>query len=278
MPGHNDLWVTFKLDGDDYCVQSRCIEAMTIPAEVRPMPNNPDHMLGVMRWNGTSIPVVDMRTLLGMPTLAQAIDDFAVMRQMHLDWIQALEDSVRNHTQFTKAVDPHQCKFGKWFDSFKTDNISLNFILNKIGAPHEYVHRHGAEVQKCMAVGDWEGSQKKYEEAYEVCTTQVLPLLDELIETYREVNHGIAIVIKHEGRNLGLMVDEIDTLIPAGRASVHPVPPALGGSSETVESLVLYGDKTLTAIDVDKIASYVESKEEQAKEIASQLALSKGDN
>lgn len=276
MPGHNDLWVTFKLDGDDYCVQSKYIEAMSIPGDVRPMPNNPEHMMGIMRWNGTSIPVVDMRVLFGLPTLAETTEEFAVMRQMHMDWIEALEDSVRNHTQFTKAVDPHQCKFGKWFDNFHTDNISLNFILNKIGAPHEYIHRHGADVQKCMAVQDWEGAEQKYKEAYEVCTTQVLPLLDDLIRTYREVNHGIVIVIRRGNRSLGLMVDEIDTLIQAGRATVEDLPSALGSSKEALASIVLYGDKTLAAIDVDKIADFVESEEEQAREIERQLASSHG--
>lgn len=263
----NDLWITFKLNDDEYCVESRYIVALDIPTEIKDMPHNAEHMLGVMRWNGGTLPIVGMRTLFAMPTIDDAVKDFSVMRQMHLDWIDALENSVKNREPFTKAVDPHKCKFGMWYDNFDTSNISMKFILNKIGPPHEYIHRHGADVQHAMARDDWDEAQRLYNEARQVCEKEVLPLLDELIKTYREVNKGIIIVIRYDDQQLGLMVDEIEQLIRSDKAELLPVPKAVAGNPY-IDRMLISDDVTYSAIDVGRLAEYVKHAQETARESA----------
>lgn len=264
-PGNNALWATFQLNDDDYCVSTEYVLAMTIPESIKSMPNNADHMLGVMPWHGGSIPLVEMRRLLGFPTLADSVSEFTTMRRMHLDWIEALEDSVRNHTPFEKAIDPHKCMFGKWYDQFTTDNLNMRFILSKIGPPHEYIHLHGAQVKECMQREDWAGAEKKYQEAYEVCTKEVLPLLDAMIEAYKEANKGIAVVVQSGGSTLGLLVDEMNALIPMSKAEVHDVPAAIG-RNRYIKELVIANDRTYAALDVPSLAQFVDSEEEQARD------------
>ena len=68
---------------------------------------------------------------------------------------------MEKRVTFTKAVDPHKCKFGMWYDQFHTDNISLNFVLKKIAAPHEFIHCCGGEINQLMARKEWEAAEKK---------------------------------------------------------------------------------------------------------------------
>lgn len=260
------LWITFQLNGEDYCIGNEHMLAMMIPTEIQEMPNDAPHMLGVMQIPNGSVPVVNLRILLGMESVEDSISTFGLMRQMHLDWINALRDSVENHTPFEKAVDPHMCMFGKWYDNFETDNISLRFILNKIGPPHEYIHLHGADVKRLMEQGDYDGARQKYEEALVVCEEQVLPLLDELIQTFREINRGIVMLISYGGRTFGLMVDEIDALIPADRAEELPVPKAVS-QSPYVDAMVLYEDRTYAALNIAGIAGVVDDKDAAAREL-----------
>ncbi|MBD5559539.1 MAG: hypothetical protein HDQ87_04155 [Clostridia bacterium] len=278
MPEYNPNtpWVVFALDNEEYCVNSMFVDSITLPAEMTRMPNNPIHLVGVMPYSDLHIPVIDARTLLGMETLAEAINDFGVMRQMHVDWVDALKDSVTNHVPFTKAVNPHKCKFGMWFDNYHTDNVSLNFILGKIEEPHAAIHRLGADAQKLMAHGDWDGARECYRKAEDICKNTVLPLLDSLIETYRDSNRGMVIVLRGEdGSQLGLMVDQIARLTPGNKISHAPVPAGVSVRDGFIADMVLDGKHTLANLDIPRLFEYMGT---HAAEVETALALAGGSN
>ena len=261
---NNGLWIAFNLNNNGYCIPSEYVRAMDIPTQIKDMPHNADHMLGVMRWNGGSLPIVSMRRLFALPTIEDSVEQFSVMRQMHLDWIDALNDSVNNHKPFTKATDPHKCKFGMWYDNYDTQNISMRFILNKIGSPHEAIHEHGAAVQRAMANQNWDEATRLYNEARDICDNEVIPLLDELIETYKEANRGIVIVVHYQGQHLGLMVDEIERLIHGDKAELHSLPAAVAGNPY-IDSMLIAGDSTYSSVDVQQLSEYVQHAQDEAR-------------
>lgn len=266
MPAYNpnNPWVVFALDDEEYCVNSAYVESIVTPGEMTKMPNNPAHLMGVMAYPQMGhVPVVDARTLLGLETLAEAIRDFGVMRQMHVDWVDALKDSVTNKVPFTKAVNPHKCKFGLWFDNYHTDNISLNFILSKIGEPHAAIHELGGKAQKQMAQGDWEGAKESYRKAEAICQNTVLPLLDKLIETYQDSNRGMVIMLRGDGgRRVGFMVDQIERLAPGNKVSFEPVPAGVDPRRSFLSDMVLEGDHTFSNINVEQLFAFLNSHAE----------------
>ncbi len=248
----NKLWVVFKLNNMDYCITSEFVDSIVIPGEIIDMPGSPDYMLGVMKYNGRTIPVIEMRTLFGMMNLAEYIEGFAVMKQMHVEWIEALEESVEKRVTFTKAVDPHKCKFGIWYDNFHTDNISLNFVLKKIDEPHQFIHYCGAEVNELMQRKEWDAAHAKMEEAKQVCYGKVIPLLDQLIEIYKTVNKGITVVLNRDGQYLSVMVDEISELVSYSKTERQEVPSGVD-CSEYVNFIVLYGEKSMVGVDAERL-------------------------
>lgn len=273
MPEYNPNhpFVVFTLNDEEYCVNSADVLGIVQPEEMTRMPNNPVHLIGVMPLSGEHIPVVDARTLLGMETLEETIRDFGIMRQMHVDWVTALEDSVNNRVPFTKAVNPHKCKFGQWYDSYHTDNISMNFILSKIEAPHAAIHGLGAEAQKWMAQGNWDEAKAAYRKAEDICRNSVLPLLDSLIETYRDANRGMVIVLgSDDGTRVGLMVDQIERLAPGNKVAHAPVPAGVDSPDGFIADMLIEGDHTLANLDVDQFFLFVGS---HAAEVRSALAL-----
>lgn len=245
-------WIVFSLDGEDYCVNSCFVDSIVLPSNLTRMPNNPAHVLGVMKYVGANISVIDLRTLLGLMTMEQAVDDFSIMRKMHLDWVDALDESVHNHTPFTKPVNPHKCKFGLWYDNYHTDNVHLKFILNKIEDPHAMIHLCGAKAMDLMAKEDWEGAEQKFLEAKKVCIETVIPLLDKLIDAYRDVNRGNIIVLRDGNNRIGLLVDEISRLVPGAKAEIRPVPSGIG-RSEFISNIVLDDDHTLANLDTEAL-------------------------
>jgi len=60
--------------------------------------------------------------------------------QDHLDWIGALEESIRSGAPFTKARNPRECAFGKWYYSYRPNDQHLAAMLRQFDSPHAEIH------------------------------------------------------------------------------------------------------------------------------------------
>ena len=60
--------------------------------------------------------------------------------QDHVDWLAALEDSIRTGAPFTKAHSPRECAFGKWYYNYHPQDQQLAGILKQFEDPHAEIH------------------------------------------------------------------------------------------------------------------------------------------
>lgn len=63
-------FVTFDLDSTLYGIPVDRVREILDVRPIAPMPNAPAHLLGIIDLRGDNVPVVDMRTLLGMARAA----------------------------------------------------------------------------------------------------------------------------------------------------------------------------------------------------------------
>jgi purine-binding chemotaxis protein CheW len=61
-------YLTFSLGQEEYGVEILKVQEIKGYSTITPIPNTPVHVKGVMNLRGTIIPVVDLRSKLGMPT------------------------------------------------------------------------------------------------------------------------------------------------------------------------------------------------------------------
>jgi purine-binding chemotaxis protein CheW len=61
-------YLTFSLGQEEYGVEILKVQEIKGYSTITPIPNTPPHVKGVMNLRGTIIPVVDLRSKLGMPT------------------------------------------------------------------------------------------------------------------------------------------------------------------------------------------------------------------
>lgn len=224
------LFIVFALDEHDYCISCKSVDAIVIPRPLTPLPKAPSHLLGITEYKGQMLPVIELRVLLGMPSLTEYVEQFSRMKQMHIDWVNSLKEALENRHFFSLPVDPHKCKFGQWYDHYKTDNHSLNFVLKKLTAPHAHIHQCGAVFNDCLKKEDFGRAAQCVEQAKAVCYSEMIPLLDQLIETYQEIFRGIYIVLNRDGKRIALFVDEIKELVPARNLSRQELPDNLKGN------------------------------------------------
>lgn len=238
----NTLLVIFQLDGVSYCIPADLVEAIELPCESIPLPDSPPYLLGLTK--SALLPVVEMRTLLGITSLSEYLKQFSAMKQMHIKWVRELEEAYRAKQAFQGAVNPHLCKFGRWYDHYHTDNYSLKFVLKQLKKPHERIHLCGAQYNSCISREDWEGAAQRLADAQKICKTQMEPLLNKLIRTYQDVFRGIFLVVRFKGKKAALLVDEVKKLY------ILNAPPALTLPQGHINAVYSTPDGPLLSFDL----------------------------
>lgn len=211
------LDVVLKICGELYAINSRYVISIMEMPKYNYMPGAPKEILGVIDFWGDAIPLIDMRTLFGLPTVKQEFQEFKQMldekKADHIKWVDELERSTKNGEQFTLATDPHQCAFGKWFYNFESDSAMINHHMAKIEEPHRKLHEAAMEMHTCSLFDD-ESQQENcmnntLDTAREEHMTKILSLLDEAKEVFKGLYTEMLVVLEGMGHKVAIVIDEV---------------------------------------------------------------------
>ncbi|MEG2699642.1 MAG: CZB domain-containing protein [Hungatella sp.] len=208
--------VLLKIHGELYSINSRYITNIMRLPKYNTVPDSMEGILGIATVRDEIVPLLDMRQVFKIPTLAQEYEAFKDMlearEQDHIRWVNALEESIQNDTKFTLTTDPHRCAFGQWYDKFESDNQMINFHMRKINEPHQKLHHAADSVEHCSK--DHANCTKEkcvkrvFEEVKEKYMPEVLGLLEEAKEVFQSAYSEMTVVISN-GRQIGIVVDEV---------------------------------------------------------------------
>lgn len=180
------------------------------------VPNTPPAVSGVMNLRGNVIPVADIRTFFGLPSLHNEVYGFRDMlerrREDHLLWINELERCVKENEPFNKARSAHDCEFGKWYDNFETSNKTLELLIKRFEEPHKAVHELADIVLKMSENGNMEEALKTIELARETHLARLNGVFDTVIEHYLEANKELVVIIKCDPYRIGFIVDAVNSV------------------------------------------------------------------
>jgi purine-binding chemotaxis protein CheW len=62
-----DQFLTFTLQGEEYGIEILRVQEIKGLSRIRPIPNAPDYVKGVINLRGAVVPIVDLRSRFGMP-------------------------------------------------------------------------------------------------------------------------------------------------------------------------------------------------------------------
>lgn len=218
QPAENTVpWVVFQIKDTYYCVNSGEIATILRLPEYQPLPAAPDYMTGIFLYRDDVIQLLDLRTVFGLPTQTREYDDFAAMldqrKQDHVNWVTALEHSIQTNEPFTLATDPHQCAFGRWYDSYTAESESVRGHLARIDDPHQRLHHAAEEAAACKQECDQCKREVCLKEVLRRTKEQYMPLilqlLDEAKGIFREQVFREMVLVLNDGSRLGLVVDKV---------------------------------------------------------------------
>ena len=101
-------------------------------------------LTGIINYLGNPVAVYNFAEMLSIPSTrelkTELVDLLDASEKDHVDWVDALERSLKEGVPFEKTRDSHLCAFGKWYDKFETRDEALTEIMTRFDVPHKKIH------------------------------------------------------------------------------------------------------------------------------------------
>lgn len=242
----DDGWVLFLLGDQQYGLSIKNLEQMVVLEDILQPPTYQDYLRGIINIRGQTVPVLDLRQRLGMRSSETESSEFlqliAQRKQDHINWLEELYRCVDEERKFTLATDPHQCAFGRWYDTYETSNPVLSFHLKKFDAPHQRIHGIAQKVDALVVNGKKQEAHDLIQQTRNTDLAEMIQLFDEVGQVLKAARREIVLVNALLGERCGFLVDEV--------CAVRDVPAT---SIQSVQNLrqVRNSEQTVGVADVD---------------------------
>ncbi|MFC3680622.1 CZB domain-containing protein [Bacterioplanoides pacificum] len=168
----------------------------------------------MVEFEGEPCVVLSLAELLGQHSALHQVDELTTLlrarEQDHIDWLDALEQSLRHGNEFSKARDPHQCAFGRWYDNFRSDNSALAQLLQKFDAPHRRIHALADELLQLRDQGQTEQALEILNEQKRTTLVRLQELFSDAIGMISASVRPTVIMLQDQQNSVvGLRVDDI---------------------------------------------------------------------
>lgn len=222
-----DPWVIVQVQHQNAALHSSVVRELVIQPEVTPVPGMPESVRGVMNWRGKIIPNIDLRLRLGVPSAREELHELAGLMTAraadHLSWMEELLRSVEEHRPFTLTTDPHACAFGRWYDSYQTNDLVVAALLRKMDAPHKAIHAFAVRAEALKEQGKFEEAKRLVESARETTLSRLLDLFTNFEQAIEESHRPVAIIVNTCGTLAALTVDRVEAVEPIDPSTIEPL-------------------------------------------------------
>lgn len=214
-------------------VSAQYVQEITRTPRWHAVPNAPRYIRGVINLRGKVLPLVDLRLRLGLFSALEEVEAMIAMltdrEQDHVHWLRELLGAVNDGRPFTLARDPTQCAFGKWFYSYKPEDIGFASVMARLELPHRRIHALADAVLKCAERGEHDQARALIHRAERGDLRTVVNLFDEARTAYRESQKEVALVLSDGRKHLSVTVDAVVSVEPLADNTIVDAPADRGG-------------------------------------------------
>jgi chemotaxis signal transduction protein len=213
-------YLTFHLSQAKYALPVDAIQYITTRDAIDPhdIPRGKSEQSRIFTFQEEQISLYNFSGLIGSASQieeCQALIDMLDQRkQDHLDWMEALEASLESGTEFTKAKDPHQCAFGRWYDHYHTNDEELRAIMVQFDEPHKRIHSLAENLLSMVK------DENKVAEALRILNDERHSTLKQLLRLFGQAKSRLSdmlkpvVVILHANdRSYAVELDSIDQIM-----------------------------------------------------------------
>ncbi|WP_027859808.1 CZB domain-containing protein [Marinobacterium jannaschii] len=216
----NNRALTFSIGDRHFGIDVKNILAFTDSfTDIKSAAQDSTGFIGYLDYRETLVQVFECATALKLPRerdLQEAlISELNSYQQAHIDWVDALTQSITEGKPFTKARDPRMCDFGKWYYSFTTEDEGLRGMLKKLENPHNQIHALADRLLAMRDADDTAQAIRTLEIERDTTLKNLLRTLHSIQDYLRTNIHPVVLHITHDGQTpwFSMVLDEIDEII-----------------------------------------------------------------
>lgn len=266
-------WVIVKLGERLLGIPSLYVMEMLVVPKLSHLPMAPEHVKGAMNLRDQVIMLIDLRKKLGYTSVAKEVEDLVQLmhdrEQDHKNWLKELEGSIKENREFKLATDPHKCKFGIWYDSYKPTNMMMENHLKKFDEPHSKIHGLAGITINMVKKNQKEEALKIIEEEHDRTLALMIKLFEEARNLIKETSREIALVLSYEGKTMAATVDAVESVEYLKEGSVEELGGIVRSTDESVVSetaKLVRSDKLVMLVDTPMLFKDLGMMEPSVKE------------
>ncbi len=251
--------VSFQVGSEEYAFDISAVREILRVSEITEVPNVPDYVKGLFTIRNKLMPVVDLRTLLGMKGLSENYtQQLGSMIEDHEKWARALQESLENGSEFNGELDPHLCGFGLWLDKFHTVSQDIQHCINEIRKPHGDFHRLAVSLLNSAGNTDENDLTSSVSSINKALTT-VKGRLDDLRNSIdKHIHEDQRILVVENGDfTVGYLVDHVNEVIRVPKSIVNEPPAVTTTESSEIKGVAKLdeGKRLILIMDQGSILS-----------------------
>jgi chemotaxis signal transduction protein len=188
-------------------------------SRLREMPGDLPGFLGLIDYQGTVVPVIDFAHMLGRRNEAERKEELIALlsarEKDHLEWLAALEHSLREGVPFTKERNPDRCAFGQWYASYKPQDDALAMVYSDFDAPHRRIHALADELLQLASREDREAALQRLDLERQTTFRVLQRTFNFVRDALRSSQHAVLLYITSDGRTprMALRIDDISDIL-----------------------------------------------------------------
>jgi chemotaxis signal transduction protein len=229
-------FVVFRIQEGWYAVATQNVREILRTPTVTSVPEAPPEVRGVFNLRGRVLKLIDLRVKLGFPPLrtelAALIQLLCDREQDHRQWLTELDACIREHRPFRLSRDPHQCKFGRWYDRYQSQDRLLRLTLPAMDAPHKSIHATADQALRLAERGDTAEALDLIETRRNSELAALVKLFEESRRTLRDGHREVTIVMSQGANGLAFSVDSVEATEHLPEETIEPLPLALSRWSQ----------------------------------------------
>ncbi len=207
--------VTFKIADEEYAFAIKSVREILRITDITQVPNVPPYVKGLFTIRNQLMPVLELRTLLGVSGLAlEHAKEIDVLSAAARKWCDDLKQAIETGSPFVGTRNLRESGFGKWSDNYNSSNGKVIGIMKALRNSFIALFRQADEI---IAV-----AKSDREAAVRILENGIYPLVQSIEEQYARLKPVIAahttedqrvMVVESESMSVGYLVDMVNEVV-----------------------------------------------------------------
>ncbi len=231
------------------------IKEIILLPEVVSVPESLPYERGIIKLRKNIIKVIDLRKKLKYPSIIEENNEFMKMlqqrKQDHIDWVNELVASVDEDRTFRLTNDPTQCAFGKWYHSYKAENISMAIYLAQFDHPHRTIHSIADKVKDFISRNDVKLAKKLINDTKNSELRTIIDLFDNIGSILTESNREIGVIFEKNDELFAFSADKVISIAQIEFEEIEH--PKIITNKEFIKGIAKKDNEVYMILDEDKI-------------------------